>query len=253
MVITYCDVPLTWEGNVLKIPCSPADAMTDAQVASLVSYREMTAESRSIRTAAQVALKDTATVLRALIGSGGGEGGPEVDPVYSAAAAGLVQRSDSTLFSHGFVTPRQLRDTLLFLWAQIGNLKNTDIQLRDSLRKHTVRINQLADSVAKLRHQIEILGDSITAHRTVLNGLGGGGAPPTNGLASWAATYELDPGGVNISWISAEPQAVIATYIGNADEPPGQPVRWEYEPGGGVWVYGEEGRFVSVVIYYWSY
>lgn len=253
MVITYCDVPLTWEGNVLKIPCSPADMMTDAQVASLVSFREMSAESQDIRAKTHRALRDTALVLRGLIGAGGGgEGGPELDPVYTAAAPGLVLRTDSTQFSHGFVTPRQMRDTLLFLWAQITNLKNTDIQLRDSLRKHTVRINQLVDTTAKLRHQIEILGDSIAAHRTVLNGLGGGGSP-TNGLATWAATYELEPGGVNIAWISSEPQAVIVTYVGNADEPPGQPTRWEYEPGGGVWIHGEEGRYVSVVIYYWSY
>lgn len=207
--------------------------------------------------------------------AGSGGGGAETDPVYTAAAPTLATKADTALqvrTTHPRIPGLRNTDTSRVLGVDgAGNfvLRSDDIgvlyevdptapkkadssafdlgyithqRLRDSLLI-------ARDSIRALRQEIARILDSLAAHRTVLNGLGGG--TPSNGLAFWAATYELDVDGVMIGGITSEPQAVVATYVG--EDAPGQPTRWAWDSGEGLRVWGEPGRYVSVVVYYWTY
>jgi len=129
----------------------------------------------------------------------------------------------------GGVTLGVLTDSLNIIRGQLSVLKITDTQLKDSLRLHTVRINQLVDSIAALRAEL----DAIVT----------GGAGPD------CSAVELDSGGSYlIGTVTTEPVHVSMSRRSTDDAP--EALRWEWTSGVGLTLYGPPDAMITFCIFY---
>lgn len=183
-------------------------------------------------------LSDTAAVLRALLGAGVDTTGwftwltPKSDTVSNVRKTnpripGL--RSNDT----SVVVGVDGAGTLVLRYDDAGvssaSLVDSLQRLRDSLRSHTVRINQLVDSVAALRTDLDAIQT-------------GGVTPDCGGV-------ELDgTGQYTIASITTEPEHVSMSRRGADDMP--ESLRWDWVNGVGLTLYGPPDAMISFCIYY---